>query len=182
PHVMKGYYKNEDATREAIDANGWFHTGDIGHFDEEGFLVITDRKKNIIVTAGGKNIAPQYIENLLITSRYIEQAVVLGDKRKYCSALLVPNIELVNKFAEEQGIGDKSVEDLLKEPSVIELFEKEVEAVSKELASYESIKKFALIEHPFTIENGELTPTMKVKRKIVEERYKDIIEGLYTDS
>lgn len=182
PHVMIGYYKNEEATREAIDAEGWFHTGDIGHIDEEGMLVITDRKKNIIVTAGGKNIAPQYIENLLITSRYIDQAVVLGDKRKFCSALLVPNMELLEKFAKENGLKNLAGNDLLTNPQVMDLISKEVEAVSTELASYETIKKFALVDHPFTIESGELTPTLKIKRNIVEERYRDIIEGCYADA
>lgn len=181
PHVMIGYYKNEEATKEAIDEEGWFHTGDIGHLDEDGMLVITDRKKNIIVTAGGKNIAPQYIENLLITSRYIEQAVVLGDKRRFCSALLVPNMEGLKKFAEEKGMSDLSEKELLNDPQVLELIQKEIEAVSKELASYETIKKFALVEQPFTIESGELTPTLKVKRNVVEERYKSIIDGFYAE-
>lgn len=182
PHIMKGYYKDEACTKEAIDPEGWFHTGDIGHIDEDGMLVITDRKKNIIVTAGGKNIAPQYIENLLITSRYIDQAIVLGDKRKFCSALLVPNLELLHKFAEEKGLDEISTHDLLADPQVITLIGKEIEAACQELASYETIKKFALVENPFTIESGELTPTLKVKRNIVEERYKSIIDGFYQEA
>ena len=182
PHVMRGYYKDEESTKEAIDPDGWFHTGDIGHVDEDGMLVITDRKKNIIVTAGGKNIAPQYIENLLVTSRYIEQAVVIGDKRKYCSALLVPSVEALQKYAKEKGLPEMSVQELINDQVILELIEKEVEAVSKELASYETIKKFALIDHLFTIESGELTPTLKVKRNVVEERYKDIIDGLYAET
>jgi long-chain acyl-CoA synthetase len=182
PHVMKGYYKNEAATREAIGDEGWFHTGDIGHIDEDGMLVITDRKKNIIVTAGGKNIAPQYIENMLINSRYIEQAVVLGDKRKFCSALLVPNMELLKKFAEENGLTSLSNDELLTNPQVIRLIGKEIDEVSTDLASYETIKKFALIDHAFTIESGELTPTLKVKRNIVEKGYKEIIDGFYVET
>lgn len=182
PHIMKGYYKDEAATREAIDPAGWFHTGDIGHIDEDGMLVITDRKKNIIVTAGGKNVAPQYIENLLITSRYIDQAVVLGDKRKFCSALLVPNMELLRKFADEKGLNNLATQELLNNSQVSELIGKEVETACKELASYETIKRFALVENPFTIESGELTPTLKVKRNIVEERYKRIIDGLYAEA
>jgi len=182
PHIMKGYYKDEASTKEAIDPDGWFHTGDIGHFDEEGMLVITDRKKNIIVTAGGKNIAPQYIENLLITSRYIDQAVVLGDKRKYCCALLVPNVELLRKFADEKGLNNLATDELLGNPQVTELIGKEVENVCRELASYETIKKFALVENPFTIESGELTPTLKVKRNVVEERYKSTIDGFYAEA
>ncbi len=181
PNVMKGYYKNEAATREAIDEEGWFHTGDIGLFDEEGFLVITDRKKDIIVTAGGKNVAPQYIEGQLTNSRYIEQAVVIGDKRKFCSALIVPAMEPLQKFAQEKGFAYSSTSQLLEHPEVVKLFEQEVAAVNKNLASYESIKKFALIEHPFTIESGELTPTLKVKRRVVEQKYAEVIEKLYED-
>ncbi|RMG66229.1 MAG: long-chain fatty acid--CoA ligase [Calditrichaeota bacterium] len=181
PNVMKGYYKNEAATKEAIDPEGWFHTGDIGLFDEEGFLVITDRKKDIIVTAGGKNVAPQYIEGQLTNSRFIEQAVVIGDKRKFCSALIVPALEPLQKFAQEKGIAYSSTSQLLEHPEVIKLYEQEVAAVNKNLASYESIKKFALIEQPFTIESGELTPTLKIKRRVVEQKYADIIEKLYED-
>ena len=182
PHVMKGYYKDEESTKEAIDSAGWFHTGDIGHIDDDGMLVITDRKKNIIVTAGGKNIAPQYIENLLVTSRYIEQAVVIGDKRKYCSALIVPNMENIKKYAEEKGLIDIPDQELINNPEILKLIEGEVETVSKELASYETIKKFAFIDHLFTIESGELTPTLKVKRNVVEERYKNIIDELYIEA
>ncbi len=182
PHVMQGYYKNEAATKEAIDEEGWFHTGDIGVFDDDGFLAITDRKKNIIVTAGGKNVAPQPIENLLITSQYIEQAVVIGDKRKFCSALIVPNLDVLKKFAAERGIQFQSTQELFNHPDVQKLYQQEIDAVSKDLARYERIKKFTLIEEPFTIESGELTPTLKVKRRIVEERYKDVIDKMYEEA
>ncbi len=182
PHVMKGYYKNEAATKEAIDEEGWFHTGDIGIIDEDGFLVITDRKKNLIVTAGGKNVAPQPIENLLITSQYIEQAVVIGDKRKFISALIVPNLEALKAFAQERGITYQSTRELLDHPEVNKLIRQEIDNVSGDLARYETIKKFALIEEPFTIESGELTPTLKVKRRVVEERYKDIIDKMYEEA
>ncbi len=178
---MKGYYKNEAATKEAIDEEGWFHTGDIGVIDEDGFLIITDRKKNLIVTAGGKNVAPQPIENLLITSQYIEQAVVIGDKRKFISALIVPNMDALKAFAQERGITYQSTRELLDHPEVQKLYRQEIDNVSKDLARYETIKKFALIEEPFTIESGELTPTLKVKRRIVEERYKDIIDKMYEE-
>ncbi len=181
PNVMKGYYKNEAATKEAIDEEGWFHTGDIGVIDEDGFLIITDRKKNLIVTAGGKNVAPQPIENLLITSQYIEQAVVIGDKRKFISALIVPNMDALKAFAQERGITYQSTRELLDHPEVQKLYRQEIDNVSKDLARYETIKKFALIEEPFTIESGELTPTLKVKRRIVEERYKDIIDKMYEE-
>lgn len=179
PHVMKGYYKKEADTREAIDDDQWFHTGDIGIFDEDGFLVITDRKKNIIVTAGGKNVAPQKIENMLITSRYIEQILVIGDKRKFCSALIVPSFENLEKFAAENGMAGKSHEELCKDQRVIDLINNEVQAANSECASYETIKKFILIAQPFSLESGELTPSLKVKRKIVEKNYAQEIDALY---
>jgi long-chain acyl-CoA synthetase len=179
PHVMKGYYHDDEATKEAIDKDGWFHTGDIGHFDENGMLIITDRKKNIIVTAGGKNVAPQYIENFLVSSRYIEQAVVIGDKRKYCSALLVPTLENLEKFAKEKNLGDLSTAELLNHKTIQDLYTSEISSVSKELASYETIKKFVLIEEPFSIENDQLTPTLKVKRKVVEKVYQTQIDNIY---
>ncbi|RMG38607.1 MAG: long-chain fatty acid--CoA ligase, partial [Methanobacteriota archaeon] len=181
PHVMKGYYKKEAETKEAIDSDGWFHTGDIGIIDEEGFLIITDRKKNIIVTAGGKNVAPQKIENLLVTTRYIEQAMVIGDKRKFCSALIVPSFETLEKFAAEQGISFNSHKELCEHPKVKELIQQEIENVNKELASYETVKKFILLDQPFSIESGELTPSLKVKRKIVEQNYKEQIDALYAE-
>ncbi len=182
PHVMKGYYKKEAETREAIDEEGWFHTGDIGFIDDDGFLIITDRKKNIIVTSGGKNVAPQPIENLLTQSRYVEQAVVIGDKRKFCSALIVPNMDNLKKFAEEKGITYSSTNELFQHPEVQNLYYSEIERLSKDLASYEKVKKFALIEQPFTIETGELTPTLKAKRRVIEQKYKDIIDKIYEEA
>ena len=181
PAVMQGYYNNEAATKEAIDGNGWFHTGDIGHIDDGGFLTITDRKKNIIITAGGKNVAPQKIENRLITSSYVEQVLVIGDKRKFCSALIVPDFEILEKAAKEKGISFRSHEELCRDDEIIKLIEHEVEAANKGLASYESIKKFLLLVRAFSIESGELTPSLKVKRKIVEKNYKDEIDSLYKE-
>jgi len=182
PHVMLGYYKNEDTTKEAIDRDSWFHTGDIGHIDVNGFLIITDRKKNIIVTAGGKNVAPQNIENKMIVSRYIEQVLVVGDKRKFCcSALIVPNFEMVEKFAKERTISFQSHKQLCQNEEIIRLIEVEVEAASKGLASYESIKEFILLDRPFSIESGELTPSLKVKRKVVEENYEEEINSMYEE-
>ncbi len=181
PHVMQGYYKNPEATRETIDDEKWLHTGDIGYLDKDGFLYITDRKKNIIVTSGGKNVAPQAIENLLVTSRYIEQAVVVGDKRKYCSALIVPNLDNLKAFAQEKGITYANEEELFSHPEVQNLMRKEIDAVSVDLASYETIKKFRLLKEPFTIENDELTPTLKVKRNIIEKKYKALIDEMYAE-
>jgi len=181
PHVMQGYYKKPEETREAIDSEKWLYTGDIGHIDEDGMLVITDRKKNIIVTAGGKNVAPQKMENLLATSRYIDQVLVIGDRRKYCAAIIVPNGEVVGKFAQGKGIAYPSLKELYRNPEVVKLIQSEVDAVNAQCASYEQIKKFILLDQPFSIESGELTPSLKIKRKIVEKNYREEIETLYRD-
>jgi len=181
PHVMKGYYKNPEETKEAIDREGWLHTGDIGYIDKDGFIFITDRKKNIIVTSGGKNVAPQPIENLLVTSKYIEQSVVLGDKRKYCSAFIVPNLDKLKAYAEKNNIRYTNEDDLLKNSAINQLMRQEIDAVSGELASYETVKKFRLLKSPFTIESGELTPSLKVKRNVVEQRYKILIDEMYQE-
>lgn len=181
PHVMQGYYKKPEETREAIDSEKWLYTGDIGHIDEDGMLVITDRKKNIIVTAGGKNVAPQKMENLLATSRYIDQVLVIGDRRKYCAAIIVPNGEVVGKFAQGKGIAYPSLKELYRNPGVVKLIQSEVDAVNAQCASYEQIKKFILLDQPFSIESGELTPSLKIKRKIVEKNYREEIETLYRD-
>lgn len=181
PHVMQGYYKNEDETKEAIDSEGWLHTGDIGYLDKDGFLYITDRKKNIIVTSGGKNIAPQPIENLIVTSKFVDQVVVLGDKRKYCTAFIVPNMENLKNHAQTHQIVYKNEDDLISHAEIYDLIRKEIDRVSVDLASYETIKKFQILKEPFTIESGELTPTLKVKRNVVEQKYKVLIESMYRD-
>ncbi len=181
PHIMQGYYKNEDETKEAIDSEGWLHTGDIGYLDKDGFLYITDRKKNIIVTSGGKNIAPQPIENLIVTSKFIDQVVVLGDKRKYCTAFIVPNMENLKNHAQTQQIVYKNEDELISHTEINDLIRKEIDRVTVDLASYETIKKFHILKEPFTIESGELTPTLKVKRNVVEQKYKVLIESMYQD-
>lgn len=178
PHIMQGYYNNPDATRETIDSDGWFHTGDIGSL-EDGFLRITDRKKDIIVTAGGKNIAPQPIENLLKTNKYVSQAVMLGDKRKFPIVLIVPNWDQLEKWAARQQIVWTARADLLAMPTIQSKMEKEVKETLKGLASFETPKKVGLLEHDFSIERGELTPKMSVKRRVVEKSYKAIIDQLY---
>lgn len=177
--VMQGYYKNPIETKEAIDENGWFHTGDIGMIDEEGFLKITDRKKNIIVTAGGKNIAPAPIENVMLESKYIEQVVIVGDRRKYPIALIVPAREELENWAQERAIVYSNYFALLGNQEVYALFESELEQFQNQLARYEKSKKILLIGDPFTIENEELTPSLKVRRKKVEEHYKKQIDALY---
>ncbi len=177
--VMQGYYKNPIETKEAIEENGWFHTGDIGLIDEDGYLKITDRKKNIIVTAGGKNIAPAPIENVMLESKYIEQVVIVGDRRKYPIALIVPAREDLETWAQERSIVYSNYYTLLGNPEVYALFESELEAFQEPLARYEKSKKILLIGDPFTIENEQLTPSLKVRRRKVEEAYAKQIEALY---
>jgi long-chain acyl-CoA synthetase len=181
PHVMAGYYKNDEATREAIDPDGWFHTGDIGLLDE-GFLRITDRKKDIIVTAGGKNVAPQPIENAIKTNKYVSQAVMIGDKRKYLVLLVVPNWDQLERWAARKNIIWTQRSQLLEMPTIRAKIEKEVGKQTVGLAKFESPKKIALLEHDFSIERGELTPTLKVKRRVIDRDYKTLIDSLFADS
>ena len=178
-HVMKGYWNNPDATAEVIDADGWFHTGDIGHVDSDGFLHITDRLKNLLVTAGGKNIAPQPMENVAATSPYVAQVVMIGDRRAFPSFLVVPDFENLNAWAKQHGIATGDRRALCREPRVVELLEKETTGRLGEFARYEVPKKILLLPEEFTIDNGMLTPTLKVKRKAVEKTYAEEIEALY---
>ena len=180
PHIMKGYYNNPTATKEAIDDGLWFHTGDIGEL-VEGYLKITDRKKDIIVTAGGKNIAPQPIEGLIKTNKYVSQAVMIGDKRKFPSVLIVPNWDTLEKWAGTQGIVWTSRAELLAMPTIHAKMEKEVMATLVGLAHYETPKKVALLEHDFSIERGELTPKLSVKRRVIDKTYKALIDSLYEE-
>ena len=180
PNVMKGYYKKEAETREAFEG-GWFHTGDIGHFDPDGFLVITDRKKDIIVTAGGKNIAPQPIENILKTSPFIANAMVVGDRRRFLSALIVPNFDKIAVLARQMGIEGLSAAELVARDEVRTLMASEVEKVTPGLAPYEKVKKFILLDRDFEIEKEEITPTLKVKRNILEAKYRELIDALYAE-
>jgi long-chain acyl-CoA synthetase len=180
PHVMKGYYNKPQATAEAIDADGWFHTGDIGTLDD-GYIKITDRKKDIIVTAGGKNIAPQPVENAVKTNKYVSQAVMIGDKRKYPIILVVPNWESLEKWAKLKNLLWTDRRGLLAMPIVQAKMEKEVRSRYAGLAPFETPKKIGVLEEEFTIERGELTPTLKVKRRVVDQAYKGIIDQLYSD-
>ncbi len=178
PHIMKGYYKDEAGTREAINEDGWFHTGDIGII-EDGYLRITDRKKNIIVTAGGKNIAPAPMEGALILNKYFEQALVIGDRRKFVSAIVVPNFIELAGWAGENNITDTTAEALVENPKVNEMLMTEVEGVMQNFSHYEAVKKIMLLPKEFNIEDGSLTPTLKIKKRVVEERYKNQIDALY---
>jgi len=180
PNVMKGYYKLEKETEETLK-EGWLHTGDIGHVDEDGYLVITDRKKDLIITSGGKNVAPQPIENLLKQNPYIANAVIVGGRRKFIAALIVPNFEKLEEYAKLHDISYARPQDLIKNNAVIEFLLEEVDRTTPYLAPYEKVKKIALLDRDFEIERGEITPTLKVKRKIIEEKYKDLIDALYRE-
>jgi len=180
PNVMLGYYKREAETRQVLE-DGWLHTGDIGHMDADGFLFITDRKKDLIVTAGGKNIAPQPIENLLGLSPYIRSAVVVGERRRFISALIVPDFDRLEGYARSNGIPFHDRTELCRRGDIIDFVQAEVDRATPELASYERIKKIAVLDHDFDLAAGEVTPTLKVRRAIVEERYKGLIDSLYAE-
>ncbi len=180
PNIMQGYYKQPDATSSAVDANGWLHTGDIGKLDGDNYLSITDRKKDIIVTAGGKNIAPQPIENAIKLNEFVLNAVMVGDRRKFPSVLVVPNIDALEKWALERNILAEP-DAFLEQPDVVAKIEREVMGVLRNLANYQRPKKILIIEKDFTEEGGELTPKQNVKRKVVEEKYADMIDKLYEE-
>lgn len=178
PNVMKGYYKDEQATSNVI-RDGWLHTGDIGAIDEQGFLKITDRKKDIIVTSGGKNVSPQNIENLLKSDQYINQFFVYGDGEKYLSALVVPDFEQIEQYARLHTIAYRDMDDLVKSDAIYQLIKSRIALANKELTDYERIKKFVVLAHDFSVEKGELTATLKVKRSVVCAHYKDALNSLY---
>jgi len=180
PNIMQGYFKNKKETDEVIH-DGWLHTGDIGVFDANGFLMITDRKKHLFKTSTGKYIAPTPIENLFLSSKYIDQFVLIGDRRMFLSALIVPDFEAIIEYADSHKIQYTEVEDLMKQKEIIDLFDKDMAQLQKKLANYEKIRKFKLLTKPFTIETGEITPSMKVKRKFVEDEYSNLIEEMYKD-
>lgn len=181
PHVMQGYFNNEEATRQAIDAEGWFHTGDIGEIDADGFLKITDRKKDLIIDAYGKNIAPQPLEGLLKTSPYIATPVLIGDRRKYLSALIVPNFERLERDAKNLGIDASSREALVNNPQIKLIIQKEIDRINASRDKHEHVRRFTLLPTDFTIEEGEITPSLKVKRKVVDQKYKELIDAMYVD-
>ncbi len=181
PHIMKGYWNNPEATAQAIDAEGWFHTGDIGLLDGDGFLHITDRKKDIIINAYGKNIAPQPLEALLKSSPYVGTPVLIGDRRKFLVALLVPNFEKLERDVTAMGVTFGSREELVGTEAVRKIFQDEIDRFNRNLDRQEKIRRFALIPRDFTIEADEITPSLKVKRKNIDKNYKSIIDGLYAD-
>ena len=179
PNIMKEYYKNPTATAEVLDADGWFHSGDVGALDGDGYLHITDRKKDIIVTAGGKNIAPQNLENTLKTFPLVSQAMVYGDKRPYLVALICVAEEAGRKLLADQGIQVGSYAELVKRPELRAAMQQVVDAVNAQQPPYSTLKAFAIMDQDFTQESGELTPTLKVKRKVCTQKYAQALEGLY---
>ncbi|RKY50743.1 MAG: long-chain fatty acid--CoA ligase [Candidatus Neomarinimicrobiota bacterium] len=179
PNVMQGYYKDPRATAEMIDEEGWLHTGDIGEIDLDGYLKITDRIKNIIVTSGGKNIAPSTLETELMKSAYIEQIVIIGDKRNYLTALIVPKYDQMEALAQEYNIHYDSYRELINHYKIVNTVHEDVQRIQQKFARYEQIKKIALLPEPFSIEKGEVTPSRKIKRNVVENHYREIIDTLY---
>jgi long-chain acyl-CoA synthetase len=181
PNVMVGYFKDPEGTAEAIDKEGWLHTGDIGETDPDGFLKITDRKKDLIITAGGKNVAPQRIERILRLSQYIGQAVAYGDKRKYLTALITLDPDMIRQWAKDHGLDGMEPAALAERPEVRELIAGEVAQANKQLASFETIKRFHILPRDFSIEEGEMTPTLKIKRKVVVQRFQKELNALYSE-
>jgi len=183
PHVMQGYWHKPEETKAVISDDGWFKTGDIGSLDAEGFLTITDRKKELLKTSGGKYIAPQPIEQMIKGSRFVNQVVVIGNDRKFASALIVPDWEQLEAYAKYKGIdGLNSRADFCHSPRIIDLFERQIATRTQSLAQFEKIKKIALLDHEFTVEGGEMTPTLKVKRRVIDENYRAVIDRLYSET
>jgi long-chain acyl-CoA synthetase len=182
PNVMRGYYNKPDATREVFTTDGWFKTGDIGTLDAEGYLRITDRKKELFKTSGGKYVAPQPIEQRIKRSRFVNQVVLIGNGRKFAAALIVPDWEMLRSYAQHKGLDCKTPSEFCRHPRVIDLLQRQVDSVTEDLSRFERVKRVALLERELTVEGGELTPTLKVKRRIVDEKYKEIIDRLYAEA
>lgn len=177
--VMTEYYNNHEATKAAFTEGGFFRTGDIGEFNDEGFLRITDRKKDLIKTAGGKYVAPQKLENLLKLNKYVSQVLIHGDRRKYIVALVTLNPENIEDFAQQYSVSYSDVPSLTQHPRVKELIRDAIADVNSQLSSFETIKNFAVLPHDFTVESGELTPSLKVRRRFCDEKFKDVLDRLY---
>jgi long-chain acyl-CoA synthetase len=181
PNIMLGYWNNDQATREAIDEEGYFHTGDIGHLDIQGRLYITDRKKELIVTSGGKKVAPQPIENLLKADKYISQAVLIGDHRNFITALIVPNFDSLVRWAGYKKIHFASNAELIQDARVFAKVGSRIERINEHLSNYERVKKMVLLDQEMTLEGGQLTPSLKIKRRVVNEMYAAEIEAMYAE-
>ncbi len=181
PGVMAGYFNNPSATAQAFTSDGWFRTGDIGSIDEDGFLRITDRKKELFKTSAGKYVAPSPIEQMIRTSRFVSQAVLVGNERKYAAALIVPNFDMLASYARLKGIGISTPAEFCKNDRIHDLIERQVKEATSGLARHETVKKIALLENEMTVEGGELTPTLKVKRRVVDQKYKAVIDTMYRE-
>jgi len=180
--VFQGYLNMPDETAEAIDDDGWLHTGDVGEIDDEGFLRITDRKKNLLITAGGKNIAPSNIELLISREPIVSQVLVIGDKRKFLSALITISEEHIESLRNQSEYTGMSTKEILKHDSIAERVQRAVDQANAELARYENIRQYKILQSEFTVEKDEMTPTMKLKRKVIERNYADAIEAFYAES
>ena len=180
--VMRGYYNRPEINEESFTTDGWFRTGDIGHLDEDGFLTITDRKKDLLKTSGGKYVAPQPLESLIKSSRFVSQVVVVGNNRKFVSALIVPNGEMLKNYAAVKGIAYAGDEELLTHPKILDLFQRQIDKFTQGTAKYERIKRIALIGKEMTTESGELTPTLKPRRSVIEKKYANVIDKMYAES
>jgi len=178
PNIMSGYYKNTEETEKTIK-NGWLHTGDIGVFDAEGFLMITDRKKSLFKTTSGKYIAPTPIENMFLGSKYIDQFIIIGDRRMFITALIVPDFEALKEYADAHRITYKDPMELTQMKQIYEMLEKDLGQFQRKLAGYEKVRKFTILEKPFTVEGGEMTPSLKLKRNVIESRYTNLIDEMY---
>jgi long-chain acyl-CoA synthetase len=179
PSIMKGYFNRDAETREAIDGEGWLHTGDVASIDADGYIAITDRKKEIIVLSGGKNISPSNLETRLAADPHIAQACVIGDRRKHLAALLVPNFDNLRDYLAQNGLQEKAADEVVRSPVLRQLFQAKLREFNKPLSDVEAINSFTLVANPFSQENGELTPTLKLRRKVVQEHYRDAIESMY---
>ncbi len=182
PGIMLGYYRKEKATREVFTEDGWFKTGDIGQLDKDGFLEITDRKKELFKTSGGKYIAPTHVEQMIKSSRFVSQAVLVGNDRRFPAALIVPNFDALESYAHLKELDLHTPADFCASDRIKNLFERQIAAATEELAQYEKVKRFVLLENELTVEGGELTPTMKVKRRVVDQKYKSVIDEMYADT
>ncbi len=180
PNIMKGYYKLYKDTESSVK-DGWLYTGDIGYLDKESFLVITDRKKDLIVTSGGKNVAPSEIETIIKADRYIDDILVYGDKKKYLSALVIPDFDGLKKYAAFKEIRYKDLKELAANEKIRSFLKRRIDLKQKDIPSFAQIKKFIILDEEFTQTKGELTPTLKIKRKVVTEKYKRLLDSLYEE-
>ena len=180
PNIMSGYFNKDKETQEAIDQDGWFHTGDIGEIDSEGFLKITDRKKSLIVTSGGKNVAPAPIENAILNSVYVEQCIVVGDRRNFISCLIVPNFEALSNYLLKQDVDLSGNQAIAEHKKTLSLLDNVIDKAMENFSKFETVKKYRVLPNLWTLEKGELTPSLKTVRRIIEENYKETIDSMYS--